>query len=272
MEKRENDSLHIMLAHVEELCNRAARGTFCHTDFLSPREQFYVNELLRRCGADKRARWHGGYTAAERTCLLLFPDYVTDTLDETAFVDLPVQTLLTLAGENDPVAALSIRGSGYRTLTHRDYLGSLLALGLEREVLGDIAVQGSDAIVLCLEHMVHFLLSSVERIGGDTVRISPVTLPHDFDGGHTFEPILDTVASPRLDCTVAALAGMSREAAQNAIRNGSVELNYECEQRPDRTLTPPCVISVRGKGKFILREFGSPTRKGRIRMRADRYI
>lgn len=272
MERREDDQLRILLAHVEEFCDRAARGAFCHTNFLSPREQRHVNELLRRRGATARARWHGGYAAAERACLLLFPDYVTDAFDEAELAEQPIDTLLAFVGENDPVAALSIRGSGYRTLTHRDYLGSLLALGLEREVLGDIAVQGTDAVLLCLERMLPFLLSSVERIGGDAVRVSQTTLSPDFDGGHKFEPIHDTVASPRLDCVVAALADLSREAAQNAVRDGLVELDYECEQRPDRTLEPPCVISVRGKGKFVLRELGSLTRKGRIRMRADRYV
>lgn len=272
MEHTTNDQLHLLLSHTEELCDRAARGIFCHTNFLSPREQHYVNALLRRRGDDRRARWHGGYAAAERGCLLLFPDYVADAFEPEDFAACPIRELLDFAGEDDPVAALAFQASGYCTLTHRDYLGSLLALGLEREVLGDIAVDNNHATVLCLSRMAPFLLSSVERIGKDAVRIRPTVLSPDFDGGRRFVAISDTVASPRLDCVVAALANLSREAAQTAVRDGLVELDYECELRPDRSLEAPCTISVRGTGKFILRELGSLTRKGRIRIRAERYV
>ena len=185
---------------------------------------------------------------------------------------ISAEQLLEYAGEQSPIEALCFMGSGYRTLTHRDYLGSLLALGLEREMLGDIAVEADSAIVLCRSHMVPFLCSTVQRIGGDTVRVMPTQLPPDFDGGRTFLPVSDTVASRRLDCIVAALAHLSREAAQTAVRDGLVELDYECEMRPDRLVDVPCIISIRGKGKFALRELGTLTRKGRLRLSADQYV
>lgn len=261
----------LLLARVDELCDRAVRGRFVHTDFLTPRESKYAMEQLRRRGEAHRARLYGGYAAAERCCLLLFPDYVTDAYGEGA--EQPsVGELLAMAGEDDPVAAISVRGSGYRTLSHRDYLGSLLSLGLEREVLGDIALDGNDATVLCMARMVPFLLDNVERIGGDAVRVRQTVLSPDFDGGRTFAPIHDTVASARLDCVVAALCNLSREAAQTAVRDGLVELDYECEMRPDRTLEVPCIISLRGTGKFALRELGTLTKKGRIRLTADKYL
>lgn len=271
-DKRDNDQLRVLLSHVDELCDRAKGGLPCHTDFLSPRELRHATELLRRRGACKHARAHGGYADAERTCLLFFPDYVIDAYDGCDLDEISTAELLAMAGEDDPVSALFIRGSGYRTLTHRDYLGSLLSLGLERDVLGDIAVNEQGATLLCLSRMVPFLLSSVERIGGDAVRVERIELPPDFDGGRRFTSIADTVASPRLDCIVAALADLSREAAQAAVRDGLVELDYECETRSDHTVEAPCTLSIRGKGKFILRELGTLTRKGRIRLLADKYM
>ena len=272
MQRNDHESLTYLLSRADELCARAARGNFVHTNFLTPREQRYLTEHLIHSTQDFRAVFYGGYSGAERRCLLLFPDYALEALDAHRAEEADVAELLTVVGEDDPVSALSIRGSGYRTLTHRDYLGSLLSLGLEREVLGDIAIDNNDAIVLCRAHMTEFLLSSVERIGHDTVRISKTTLAPDFDGGRKFRPITDTVASPRLDCVVAALANLSREAAQSAIREGLVEWNYEIEQRPDHTVQAPCILSVRGVGKFALRQLGQPTKKGRIRLIADQYI
>ena len=270
MEKRD-DEIKLLLARVDELCDRALRGRFVHTDFLTPREAKHAMEQLRRRGEAHRARLHGGYAMAERCCLLLFPDDVTDAYADATEPPTAAE-LLAMAGEDDPVAAIAVRGSGYRTLSHRDYLGSLLSLGLEREVLGDIALDGNDATVLCMAHMMPFLLENVERIGGDAVRVSQTHVAPDFDGGRKFAPIQDTVASARLDCVVAALCNWSREAAQTAVRDGLVELDYECEMRPDHTLEPPCIISVRGTGKFVLRELGTLTKKGRIRLYADKYL
>lgn len=267
-----DDQIRLLLARVEELCDRAAHGRFCCTNFLTPREQRHATELLRRMGEYRRARLHGGYAAAERACLLFFPDYVVDAYDEATFAACPIDELLAFAGEDDPVAAIAVRAGGYRTLTHRDYLGSLLSLGLEREVIGDIALDGNDATVLCLSHIRPFLLSSVERIGGDAVRVKEVTLDADFDGGRKLMPLSDTVASPRLDCVVAALANLSRETAQSTVRDGLVEVDYECEQRPDYMLSTPCTVSVRGVGKFIVRDLSVPTRKGRLRLIADKYM
>ncbi len=263
--------MRLLLARVDELCDRAVRGRFVHTDFLTPREGRHAMEQLRYRGEAHRARLHGGYASAERVCLLLFPDYAVDVFDPDAAAP-SVGELLAVAGEDDPVAAISVRGSGYRTLSHRDYLGSLLSLGLEREVLGDIALDGNDATVLCMARMIPFLLENMERIGGDAVRVARTTLPPDFDGGRKYAPLHGTVASARLDCVVAALCNLSREAAQTAVRDGLVELDYECEMRPDRTLEAPCIISVRGTGKFVLRELGTLTKKGRIRLTADKYL
>lgn len=271
-DKQADAALRLLTARLDELCDRAMRGRFCHTDFMTPRERHYAQAHLRRIGQLARARFHGGFDGAERTCLLLFPDYVVEAYGEGGFADAPLADLLMLAGEDDPVTALSVRAGGYRSLSHRDYLGSLLSLGIERDVLGDIVLDGNDATLLCLARIRSFLLMNVERIGGDGVRVKEITLPPDFDGGRRTMPVSDTVASARLDCVVAALANLSREGAQEVIRDGLVELDYECEERPDHLLHPPCTLSVRGVGKFNVLSLDTLTRKGRIRLLAEKYV
>lgn len=272
MLRPDDDQLMRLLAHSDELCDRAVGGVFTHTAFLTPREAKHVRESLVRRGEWHRARLWGGYDAAERQCLLLFPDYVCDLIDRAAWDSTPVCELLSLAGEDDPVVALLIQGSGYRALSHRDYLGSLLSLGIEREVLGDIAIQGNAATVFATARMQSFLLSTVERIAGDAVQLSPTDVPHDFDGGRRYLALRETIASPRLDCVVAALCNLSREAAQQAVKSGLVELDYDTEERPDHIVPLPAVLSVRGVGKFALRSLGAPNKKGRLPLYADKYV
>ena len=272
MPNHPDEALTVLLSHLEELCDRAAQGRFTHSAFLTPREAKHAQAMLCRRGQWHRARLWGGYTQAERVVLLLFPDYITDMIAEDEWHLTPIEALLSLVGEDDPVASLDVRGSGYRSLTHRDFLGSLLSLGLERSVLGDIAVKENGATVFCASHIAPFLLASVERIATDAVHIQRTTVPPDFDGGRRYRPLRDTVASPRLDCIVAALCNLSRDAAQTAVRNGLVEVDYECEERVDVTISIPCVISVRGVGKFAVRSLEKPNRRGRFPLIADQYI
>lgn len=258
-------------ARLEDYLTRAERGEIAVSRFLTPGERRVAERSLASKGVARRAIFFGGYRDAERTCLFLLPEYFMDFPDLLpAEGEDPSETLE--VGESG-VGAVEIRGSGFRKLTHRDYLGSLLGLGLERDALGDIALQDEHrAVIFCTRGMAAFLCSNVEKIASDTVKCLPYSMNDSFTDGRNYRPISDTVASPRLDCVVAALTNLSREAAQTAVRSGLVEVEYEPEERTDRLLTPPVTLSVRGHGKFILRAFDGETKKGRLRLRADQYI
>jgi RNA-binding protein YlmH len=178
-------------------------------------------------------------------------------------------------GYSSNISALRIKGSGYRKLTHRDFLGSVLGLGLERSVVGDIFVMGdgeSEAIMLCDSAIADFLLNELSHIENDKVRVSSVRHGEWEAPKRRMREIHDTVASPRLDAVVAALCNLSREKASQAVLGGLVEVDYESETRSDRTLTAPCLISVRGYGKFRINSVSEQTRRGRLRLDADKYV
>ena len=158
-------------------------------------------------------------------------------------------------------------------LTHRDFLGSILGLGIERDAIGDVAVQDAHtAVVFCPRTLGIFLKEMLEKVGNDTVKCSDYTPDEHFTDGRHYKHISDTVASERLDCVVAALCNCSRDDAQNAVRSGQVEVDFEPEERVDFMLHAPATVSVRGYGRFILRAFDGETRKGRLRLRADQLI
>ena len=263
----------LLLARVDDLLARAERGEVCHTAFLAPREQLDLRIHLQRRGKLSTARFWGGYPQAERCCLFLFPEYVPELCGADDWDTQPICVPLACAGEDDPICALSVRGSGYRELTHRDYLGSLLALGLEREVIGDIDVPDAHhALLFCRTTIADYIAANLERVGNDKVKIERTTVPADFCGSRRRQPVSDTVASSRLDCVVAALANLSRDAAQSAIRDGRVELDYREELRTDRTVEPPCTITVRGVGKFTVTSIATQTKKGRWRLVGEKYV
>ena len=208
----------------------------------------------------------GGYAEAERCRMVFLPDYLaelpTDCRDEA------LSSLLA-----DALVPVEILGSGYRTLTHRDYLGAVLNLGISRSAVGDVAVLSEHrAVLFCDSVIAAFLKETLTRVAQDAVKVNVIALPEGFDGGRRFEPVTDTVASPRADAVVAALCHLPRERAQALFARGLVELDYEVLEKYDKEVTEGATLTVRGYGKFRVRSLCDKTKKGRYRLLADRYI
>ena len=253
----------VLAARAEELFHRAQRGEVTYTPFLTPGEQM----ALSRMYASAREAWYlwGGYGEAERRRMFFLPPYLVgsdELLRDEVLADYCAECLV----------ATEVRGSGYRELSHRDYLGALLHLGVERDRIGDICVTSPHtAILFCDRLMADFFAENLTRVASDAVRLSVIALPSDFDGGRRFLPVSDTVASPRADAVVAALANLPRERAQSLFKEGRVEIDYTSEERVDRTVAEGSVIVIRGCGKFIIRSLSDKTKKGRFRLLADKY-
>lgn len=262
----------LLEARIEDYLTQADRGAVAISSFLSPGERRRAERYLEQRGERGRAVFWGGYPDAERTCLFLLPDFYGNL--EDLGLDSAEELSAFLEGiSEDGVSAIRVTGSGYRKLSHRDYLGSLLGLGLERDAVGDIAAQSEqEAVVFCKRRLGVFLIETLEKVASDTVRCRVYEMDENFTDGRRYRPISDTVASPRLDCVVAALTNLSREDAQSAVRGGLVEVDFEREERVDLSLTPPATISVRGYGRYVLRSFDGETKKGRLRLRADQLI
>ncbi len=252
------------LARAEDVLPRARRGEITCTAFLTPHEQ----KLLARqmSYAAEEMLFDGGYAAAERARALFLPPYLVGA-DEALLTECLADT------RAEQLIPLKIAGSGFRELSHKDYLGAILNLGIERDAVGDVCVTDKHtAVLFCNRVIATFLKESLTRVANDAVRVRATTLSPDFDGGRKFQPLIDTVASPRADSVVAALAGLSRERTQALFREGMVEIDYESAQKPDKLLEAGTVVTIRGKGKFIIRSLSEQTKKGRIRLLADKYL
>lgn len=269
MEYEINDNRSRLEARLNDFISASEKGEIAISNFLTPAEQYFAGELLLYRGIDNRSLFWGGYDEAERKRLVLLPSYVSDYGMPAAEI---FKSVFAEEYENC-VTSLRICGSGFRELTHRDYLGSLLSLGIERDSVGDIAVQnGFSAVVFCTVYVARLIMESLEKIGADKVEVERYVIDGSFDCGKRFQKVSGTVASLRLDCIVAELCGLSREKAQDAVKKGLCELNYVTENKCGREIEVPCIVSVRGFGKYAVREIGNETRRGRIRIYADKYI
>ena len=275
----QDETIRHLLSRLDDLCDRGARGEAAVSPYLTPREAKYARiHLSARLRNGTAVLW-GGYPEAERVRVFILPDYTEGLVDPEALSSHPVAALAE-AGLDDLVETLreavcpvSVKGSGFRDLTHRDYLGSILGLGLERDVIGDILIPDAhNAILLTDTRVGDFLKTSLEKVATDTVKVGRVPEGTPLAGTRRLQPISDTVASERLDCVVAALCNLSREKAQMTVRSGLCELDYEAVEDCSATVTAPAVISVRGYGKFAVHAFDGTTRKGRVRLVAGKYI
>ena len=271
--------IRLLCSRLEDLCRRGERGEAAVSPYLTPREAKYARaHLSARLRAGTAVLW-GGYPEAERARVMILPDYTEGLVDPEALATDPAAVLAS-AGLDDlactlreAVCPILVRGSGFRELTHRDYLGSVLGLGLERDAIGDILIPDAHSAILLTDTRVgDFLTTQLEKVSADTVKVSRFPVGEPLQGTRRLQPIADTVASERLDCVGAALCNLSREKAQTAVKSGIVELDYEACEACDTTVEAPAVISVRGYGKFAVHAFDGTTRKGRIRLTAGKYI
>ena len=257
------EDIELLFARIDDLCERAERGEMAVSVFLSPRELHFARRRLDI----RHAKFlvFGGMAEAERGRIYILPEYMEDVLTVSE---------LEAYGEDLRISTLRVSGSGFSKLSHRDFMGSLLGLGIERSVIGDIIVTetGREAIVFCDSDIVRFLLESWNKVGNDKVRVENVVLPENFTPERRFANLNDTVASPRVDGVVAALCSLSRDKARALVENEFVEVDYEIVSRPDKMLAAPCLVTVRGYGKFKLMSVSEQTKKGRYRLLAQKYL
>ena len=260
-----------LFSRADDLLNASSKGYVTSTPFLTPGEYRVLCEKLVRQGANNRFFSFGGYDGSERNCVFFVPDFYDSFVDISNGKD----SLIQYCSEDirEKIGAAKICGSGYKKLTHRDYLGALLNMGIDRDTLGDICPLDDYSCVIFMQRSVlDFLLTSLEKIGSDKVKITDYRDLSDFNYQKKTIPVSDTVASPRLDSVVSALTRESREKAKNLILSELVELNYLPCSKTDIKVDAGDTISVRGYGKFSVRDISDQTKKGRLWLRAEKYV
>ncbi|MFR5639748.1 MAG: YlmH/Sll1252 family protein [Butyricicoccus sp.] len=214
----------------EQTCEQ--RGYLTHTKFLDLKQRALCTDAVRLAGATGHALFWGGYEDAERGIYLFYPDYMDA---ESAKLSAPL-------------ALLRARKRREDTLTHRDYLGSLMGLQIDRSVVGDILVHEEGADIIVLEDMaVH--PHALRQAGRKQLSLTREDLSDLKHAAVEEKRGTGSVASPRLDASVAALIfGLPRKDAQARIEKGLVFVNNTPCMKPEHQITEGDRLTVRGVG------------------------
>lgn len=161
-----------------------------------------------------------------------------------------------------PISAIEFKYRVCDKLTHRDFLGTLMSLGIERDTVGDILVENGRTVVFVKSELKDYIESQIFKIGGAGVKIVPPNLANLPQGRGTEEMSL-TVSSLRFDNIVAAVSGLSRDKTAKLILSGETTLNFVVTQNVSCRVKDGDTFTIRGKGKFKLDKVLGETKKGR---------
>lgn len=216
--------------------------------FLTPAERETIRDNFKKNQFDPEIKYtfFGGYPRAERCVFAALPPYAEE------------------ADLWDFISVLEISGRDIEALNHRDFLGSLLGLGIRRDKIGDIVCLEERTLVFVLADICDYIISNLCKVGRRGVKIKQINgADLDVPKGKV-EEIRTTVAAFRLDCVVAAAMKGSRARAQEVIRQKRVQLNWrECDD-PSAKVSGGDVLSIRGQGRFRIGDDARETKKGRF--------
>ena len=247
---RNESEMHREMARFADLIRGAERGRRAvFSEFLTPDAQARLIALARREGLETDL--FGGGEDAERAVVGIWQEGCEP--------------------DCSPIRIVRITWDGrYAAPQHRDVLGACLGLGLERETLGDIRLEGSSAYVVALPAIAGYLEQHLESVGSASVRSSEYDgeMPAAEQGARA----VVNVPSLRLDAVLAQTLRLARAKAQTLIRGGAVNRNWAEETRPDVELAEGDVISVRGHGRVKIHAVQGESRKGRLFIEVETFL
>ncbi|MDO5479338.1 MAG: YlmH/Sll1252 family protein, partial [Clostridia bacterium] len=182
------------------------------------------------------------------------------------------RSVLGFAAEGEdgfPVCIIKSEGD-FSSLSHRDFLGSLMALGITRDNIGDIVKKDECCYIFVLRKMADYIKENFIQVKRSNVKneileCGAVTVEKEF------EVIKKSVASLRADAVIAASFNLSRSDAAEAVKRGLVTVNYRIMESTDKKLSEGDTLSLRGKGKAVLKRLGDFSKKGRLFIEIKKY-
>ncbi len=236
-----------------------------YSDFLNLNELNILNSIPKDSLYSGYVTY-GGFDFAERQMAAFLPDALSLRTQSENGSDIrelfvPEMTVLRIRPRNK-------RFSG--ELSHRDFLGAILNLGIERGKTGDILVEEQSAVLFTVNQLAQFISESLSRVRNTSVEVTqePFT---DFQYVQRYETVEGTVASVRLDSLLSLAFSLSRSKVTGWIEGGKVYVNGRLATTNAWQVREHDRISVRGAGKFEYVGSQGVTRKNRVRVTIHKY-
>lgn len=248
---REEDR--ILGSHILDKCEQVLKYHKTQaTDFLNPYQLELAVPLIKQI-AEINYKKEGGYPRAERKRLVIFPEYLFPDLVEKQ------------------IKIYQLDGNfAFQRLTHRDFLGALMGLGLQRKMIGDILVHSDFAQIITaaeIQDIIELKLDQVHQVSVEVKEIEESELVKPVK--HEKE-IMTTVASMRLDSVASSGFGDSRSKMARDIESEKVKLNWKIESDPAAEVEIGDLISVKGRGRVKVEAQKGISNKGRIKLTLKR--
>ena len=257
----------ILLARLDDKARRCSENSMItSSDFLDMHQRSLAAEMRLNYPGVKRI-FYGVFEGAERCVAVFLPEYIeAENEAELAafFAENP---------DDNPLAVFEIEKDRFSPdLSHRDYLGALMGLGIRRELTGDINVEKSGCKMAVVCKIAPFIVDNMDKAGRGTLKAKIIPAAEAAEGTKS-TGVADsfTVSSMRLDSVVKNAFRVSRGDAANAVESGVVFVNdVEC-LKPDKKICSGDKIVYRRKGRIIINDCSSLSKKGRIIVEITRF-
>lgn len=246
---------------VAKLLDKAQRAEkqkcITYSDFLNPHQRTLAEKIFSECD-EVDYFFNGGFPGADRALIFFRPDFMFG--EEYDF------------SGNEVFSFLKLEVRTRESLSHRDYLGSLMSIGIKREKTGDILVSDEGCFIIVLKEISDFIKYNLEKVSNVKVDIKEVEESELKVPESKVKEIRATVASLRLDCVSGAGFEVSRSKVAEFIKGERLNLNWETTDNISKQVKEGDTISIRGKGKVVLEKIEGKTRKDRTVIILKKFV
>ena len=259
-EYREKDDKILLAQILDKIELVEKKNKIEHTDFLDLAQIELVQKFINKIKIENYIKY-GGHEQAERKMFVIYPEKFNKEVVEKNLKNIIQIIKITLPED--------LKGK----YTHRDYLGAVIKLGIKREKVGDIIVDNEGADIIIDKDISKFLL---ENLGGLTRFSKSTIIVDNIDNLRNVEikkqELEIIVSSLRLDNVISELARCSRNKALDIINMERVFINFQNETKKTKQIKSGDIITIRGKGRFYIKEIVGQTKSGRTILKIEKFI
>jgi RNA-binding protein YlmH len=242
----------LLLAKANDWARQVLKKQECSFyDFFDPASQEKIADVLKEY-KELGCSFYGGYEYAERKMLAIYPKQ--EMPEEKGY-------------------KISILGfNNHDAITHRDVLGALMGLGINREKTGDILFNEDKAYIYLKENIAEYVIMNLNKIGSYEVSLCKYNHADIIIKEPEGKELNIIVASMRADGIISAAFKMSRALSQQYVKGERVKVNHQLLLKQMKELKEGDIVSIRGKGRIEIISENGNTKKGNIKLTVKRYV
>lgn len=225
------------------------------TDFLDLYKINFLKNIIAQ-NININFKVYGGYLEAERGIIAFYPEFM-----EINDSDYPLAIL-----------EIAINTTYSNSITHKDYLGSILGLGLKRNKIGDIIVLDNKALCFVSDDISDYIIYNLSKVKNSKVTVTQKNSLENYNLKQHFDEITFTIQSIRVDTLISKSFNVSRAVSSKMISSKKLFVNWKMIDNCSYVPKENDIITLRGYGRIQLKNIGNLTKKGKIKLTILKYI